>query len=102
MAGNNRIRITYDPYRKIIKCEYQREGGNAWEPPSAGGKLAAIFQQGTLRGSLQNNAHNIVRGIADDYCMHGQGVDLLFRGTVEDWEYLMNVVKENPNTKITC
>lgn len=102
MAGNNRIRITYDPYRKIIKCEYQREGGNAWEPPSAGGKLAAIFQQGTLRGSLQNNAHNIVRGIADDYCMHGQGVDLLFRGTEEDWEYLKNVVQENPNTKITC
>ena len=102
MEGNNRIRVTYDPYRKLIQCEYQREGGNTWEFPSAGGKLAAVFQQGTLKGSLQNSAHSIVRGITDDYCMHGQGVDLLFRGTEEDWEYLQMVVKETADTKIVC
>ena len=102
MEGNNRIRVTYDPYRKLIKCEYQREGGNTWELPSAGGKLAAVFQQGTLKGSLQNHAHSILQGITDDYCMHGQGVDLLFRGTEEDWEYLQMVVKGTDGTKIVC
>lgn len=103
MTGNNRIRVTYDPYRKLIKCEYQREGGNEWELPSSGGKLAVLFQQGTLKGALQNHAHSIMQGIAADYCMHGQGVDLLFRGTEEDWEYLQMVVKEQtPDTKIIC
>ena len=102
MAGNNRIRITYDPYRKEIKCEYQREGGNDWEKPSAGGELATLFQQGILKGTLQNHAHNIVRGIANDYCMYGQGVDLLFRGTEEDWEDLKTVVQETSGSTITC
>lgn len=102
MAGNNRIRVTYDPYRKTIKCEYQREGGDEWELPSAGGRLAAIFQQGILKGTLQNNAHNIVQGIEADYCMHGQGVDLLFRGTEEDWEYFKTIVQEMPDTQIIC
>ncbi len=103
MSGNNRIRITYDPYRKEITCEYQREGGDEWEMPSAGGKLAAIFQQGTLKGTVQNNAHSIVQGIVEDYCTYGQGVDLLFHGVAEDWDDLKAVVQaENIDLQIIC
>ncbi|HJC57076.1 MAG TPA: dynamin family protein [Candidatus Eisenbergiella intestinipullorum] len=104
MAGNNKIRITYDPYRKLIKCEYQSEGGSKWELPSAGGELAKIFRQGTLNGaSLQNYACEIIKGIISDYCMHGQGIDLLFRGTEEDWaDFKTFVQKTELASQIVC
>ena len=104
MAGNNKIRITYDPYRKLIKCEYQSEGGSKWELPSAGGELAKIFRQGTLNGaSLQNYACEIIKGIISDYCMHGQGIDLLFRGTEEDWaDFKTFVQKTESASQIVC
>ncbi|SCI51425.1 Uncharacterised protein [uncultured Blautia sp.] len=49
MSGNNRIRITYDPYRKEITCEYQREGGDEWEMPSAGWKTGGDFSTGNFK-----------------------------------------------------
>ena len=104
MTGNNKICITYDPYRKLIKCEYQSEGGSKWELPSAGGELAKIFRQGTLNGaSLQNYACEIIKGIISDYCMHGQGIDLLFRGTEEDWADLKTFVQKTESaSQIVC
>ncbi len=71
--------------------------------PSAGGKLAAIFQQGTLKGTLQNNAHSIGQGIVEDYCTYGQGVGQLFRGVTKDRDDLKAVVQaENTDSQIIC
>lgn len=102
MAGNNKIRVTYDPYQQKIRCEYMSAAGNTWEAPQAGGKLAAMFSNGKRQGSLQNCAHDIVEGIKHDFCTTGQGVDLFFCGTEEDWVDLKKVVEQEESSKITC
>lgn len=103
MGGNNLIRITYDPYQKRIECKYRNAGTHEWELPAAEGKLATIFRQGSLDGTLQNYAHDIVDGIKVDFCTSGQGVDLLFCGTDEDWEDMKAAVQERGLEKeISC
>lgn len=102
MAGNNKIRITYDPYQHEIRCEYKSAAGTTWEALQAGGKLAEMFSHGSRKDSLQNCAQDIVNGIKNDFCSSGQGVDLVFCGTEEDWEDLKEVVEQDPDSKITC
>ena len=102
MTGNNKIRVIYDPYQQEIRCEYMSAAGNTWEAPQAGGKLAAMFPKGKRQGSLQNCVHDIVCGIEKDFCTTGQGVDLFFCGTEEDWVDLKKVVEREESSKITC
>lgn len=102
MTGNNKIRVTYDPYQQEIRCEYMSAAGTTWETLQAGGKLAAMFSDGKRQGSLQNCAHDIVEGIKHDFCTTGQGVDLFFCGTEEDWEDLKKVVEQDAGSKIIC
>ena len=102
MTGNNKIRVIYDPYQQEIRCEYMSAAGNIWEAPQAGGKLAAMFPNGKRQGSLQNCVHDIVCGIEKDFCTTGQGVDLFFCGTEEDWVDLKKVVEQEESSKITC
>lgn len=102
MTGNNKIRVIYDPYQQEIRCEYMSAAGNTWEAPQAGGKLAAMFPNGKRQGSLQNCVHDIVCGIEKDFCTTGQGVDLFFCGTEEDWVDLKKVVEQEESSKITC
>lgn len=102
MAGNNKIRVTYDPYQQEIRCEYMSAAGTTWETLQAGGKLAAMFSNGERQGSLQNCAHDIVERIKHDFCTTGQGVDLFFCGTEEDWEDLKKVVEQDAGSKIIC
>ena len=102
MAGNNKIRVTYDPYQQEIRCEYMSAAGTTWETLQAGGKLAAMFSNGKSQGSLQNCAHDIVEGIKNDFCTTGQGIDLCFCGTEEDWEDLKKVVEQDIDSKIIC
>lgn len=102
MTGNNKIRVIYDPYQQEIRCEYMSAAGNTWEAPQAGGKLAAMFSNGERQGSLQNCAHDIVEGIKHDFCTTGQGVDLFFCGTEEDWVDLKKVVEQDTGSKIIC
>lgn len=102
MAGNNKIRVTYDPYQQEIRCEYMSAAGTTWETLRAGGKLAAMFSNGKRQGSLQNCAHDIVEGIKNDFCTTGQGIDLFFCGTEEDWEDLKKVVEQDTDSKIIC
>lgn len=102
MTGNNKIRVIYDPYQQEIRCEYMSAAGNTWEAPQAGGKLAVMFSNGERQGSLQNCAHDIVEGIKHDFCTTGQGVDLFFCGTEEDWVDLKKVVEQEESSKITC
>ena len=102
MTGNNKIRVIYDPYQQEIRCEYMSAAGNTWEAPQAGGKLAAMFPNGKRQGSLQNCVHDIVCGIEKDFCTTGQGVDLFFCGTEEDWEDLKKVVEQDAGSKIIC
>ena len=102
MTGNNKIRVIYDPYQQEIRCEYMSTAGNTWEAPQAGGKLAAMFSNGERQGSLQNCAHDIVEGIKHDFCTTGQGVDLFFCGTEDDWVVLKKDVEQEESSKITC
>ena len=52
---------------------------------------------------MQNNAHSIGQGIAEDYCTYGQGVGQLFRGVTKDRDDLKAVVQaENTDSQIIC
>lgn len=91
----NKIKITYDPYKKTVSYLIMNENGQ-WEEPAMESQLTShrVCSSVTLQ--------NILPELVEIFSGYGD-VQLLFSGTQEDWEDLEHTMETRFSDKdITC
>lgn len=87
----NKIKITYNPYKKEIFYRYwDYTGDGSWEEVDINSPL--LQEQCSSKDvTIQNNSYNIVETINNNYNVGNIGVDIIFEGTQDDFDTLSYV-----------
>lgn len=83
----NKIKITYNPYKKEIFYRYWDSTGGSWEEVDINSPLLQA-QCSSKDVTIQNNSYNIVETINDNYNVGNIGIDIVFEGTKDDFDTL--------------
>lgn len=86
----NRVRIICNPYEKTIK--YKRWCSEHYIWKDLGSKSQLLVDEKYTNATIQHNAYEIVKEIANVYFRGKVGLEIVFDGTKEDYEDLKDVV----------
>lgn len=89
MTDKNKVRITCDPYTNKIEYKYFDRESEEWNEVIEESILSDDKFKNT---SLQNVAYEIVDEFTKKYNPGTTGLNIVFEGTVEDYEYLDGII----------